>query len=553
MRTLLSLLLSAAPLSAANVYMLLGNGQSLSNGDYGCGAISTAQSWGNQTWTGSALSSLTETKTCLTEINSPYESGADSLVWSSSVTYQPYARVTLTACANSCSSTTVYETISQTTNQNPSSGSPWSVVATQESPLSAAMNNASVLASGFSGIANNFGQSGAAITTWCSSSSITTITNTVTAVKNYEANLGNTLVVVGAMVTAGETDFANASTTYYSNAVTCQSSVQSAIQGITGQTQPVPWIYSQMSSTEVASPYGYTCPDGAAENCIDSYPVSGTANRVPIAQYQLARDSANSSVCGTTGYPACGGFYLTGPKYQFDYGSDQGYHMSAHGYNMLGAESARILACLYAAGFSTSNSCGGVMPKTPITVSGTMVTLNVATPGGLSLDQPSNAAGTTGNWSDGVIPVPYYNGTSSNCVSGSSLPCQHTNYGFQFFTSNGEIGVTSVSVSGTAITLTLASAPTGSNWQLAYGFEGLHYATTPAYGCAWNATTCNGLAITGSNYASGTPHGNIRTVEDFTSLNNDAIYHWMPHFIENVSPQPGPAAISGGLCSGCRF
>ncbi len=552
MRTLLSLLLLAAPLSAANVYMLLGNGQSLSNGDYGCGAISTTQTWGNQTWSGSALAGLTETKTCLTETGSPYESGADSLVWSSSVTYQPYARVTLTACGTSCSSTTVYGTLSQTTNQNPSSGSPWSVVTTQESPLSAAMNNASVLASGFSGIANNFGQSGNPITTWCESSAITTITNTVTAVNSYEATLGNTLVVFGALITAGESDFLNGSTAYYSNAVTCQSAVQSAIQNITRQTQPVPWIYSQMSSTEVASPYGYTCPDGTAENCIDSYPVSGTANHVPIAQYQLARDSANSSVCGTTGYPACGGFYLTGPKYQFDYGSDQGYHMSAHGYNMLGAESARILACLYAAGFSTSNSCGGVMPETPITVSGTTVTLNVATPGGLSLTQPSTSTSvSTTNWTNGAVPYPYY-GASSNC-SGSG-PCQQTsNYGFQFFTSNGEIQVTNVSVSGTTITLTLASAPTGSNWQLAYGFEGLHYATTPAYGCAWNATACNGLAITGSNYASGTPHGNIRTVEDFTSLNNDAIYHWMPHFIENVSPQPGPATISGGLCSGCRF
>jgi hypothetical protein len=361
------------------------------------------------------------------------------------------------------------------------------------------------------------------------------------------------------LVTAGESDWVAGSTSYYANAVACQSTLQSGIQSITGQSQPVPWIYSQMTSTETASPYGYTCPDGTAQACMDSYPVSGTANHVPIAQYQLARDSVNSAVCSTSGYPACGGFYLTGPKYHLSYGADQGYHLSAQGYNMLGAESARMLACLYNAGFSSSNSCqAGVMPQTPIYVNGTTVTLQVATPGGLSLASPSAASETSGNWSDGQIPVPYYGNTSSGCSSSS--PCQHTsNYGFQFFTSNGEIQVTGVSVSGTTVTLTLASPPTGSNWQLAYGFEGVKYAWTPVYGCAWNATTCNGLStVNGSSYASGTPHGNIRTVEDTAyasgqSINGDPMYHWMPHFIENVQSLPGPPARSGGVCSGCRF
>jgi hypothetical protein len=110
-----------------------------------------------------------------------------------------------------------------------------------------------------------------------------------------------------------------------------------------------------------------------------------------------------------------------------------------------------------------------------------------------------------------------------------------------------------MSVSGATITLTLASAPTGSNWQLAYGFEGLKYADLGAYGCAGNGTSCNGISITGSAVSAGTPHGNIRTIADFTSINGDAIYHWMPHFIENVLSQPGPAIVSGGACAGCTF
>ncbi len=536
MRALLSLLLSAAPLSAANVYMLLGNGQSLSIGDYGCNAISTTQSWGNQTWNGSSLVALTETGACLN----------NTAVWSSSAAFQAYATAWYPCVYNSstCPSGIQYATLTQSTNQTPGSA-PWTAATTQESPLSSLMNNTSVLAGGFSGVAKNFGTGGVPITTWCESSVVTNIENTVSSVKT--AVSPNTLILAGMFVTAGESDYNGSSAAYYANSISCQSAVQSAVQSVTGQTLPVPFIYSQMSSMAAASPYGYTCPDGAAENCIDSYPVTSTGSHVPIAQYQLARDSANPAICGASGYPACNTFYLTGPKYHLNYGSNQGYHLSSQGYNMLGAETARFLACFYQAGFSTSNTCqAGVMPLTPIYVSGATVTLNVATPDGLSLDQPSNAAETSGNWSDGVIPVPYY----------GSSPSLRTNYGFQFFTSNGEIQVTGVSVSGKTITLTLASAPTGNNWQLAYGFEGLHYAPTPTYGCAWNAAQCNNLpstALNSNEYTAGTPHGNIRTVADFTSLNGDTIYHWMPHFIENVSLQPGPATISGGLCSGCRF
>jgi hypothetical protein len=542
----------APPMAASTVYMLLGNGQSLSNGDYGCGAISNpaGQVWANQTYNGSALVALGETSPCL--FNTSGTKGVPP-TWSSSATFQPYSVV--------LSSGTLYETLTQSTNQ-PVTGVPWVAVTTQESPLSSTMNNASVLAPGFSGIANNFGQSGSPISTWGGSSAISNIASKVSAVKSLIGS-GDQLVVVGVIVTAGESDFAAGSTGYYAANVGFQSSLQSAIQAVTDQTTPVPVIFSQMSSTEAASPFGYTCPDGTVQNCLDTLPVASTsggtsAAHVVIAQYQLARDYPNL-------------FYLAGPKYQYSYAvtgggtgnQGSGYHMNAQGYNMLGAAYARTLACLYGAGFGPNSCAAGVMPKpgVPITLSGNTITLQVQTPGGLPLDQPVNASTTTGNWSNGVIPVPYY-GASSNCAP-ASAPCQHTgNYGFQFFQqvsgSAAEIPVTNVGVNGTTITLTLASAPAGTNWQLAYGFEGLYYAYTPVYGCAWNATSCDNASIVGSVYASGTPHGNIRTVEDTAfpsgqSINGDGVYHWMVHFVENVAPAPGPAVISGGACSGCTF
>ncbi|SRR5579875_345907 len=493
----------AGPSAASTVYMLLGNGQSLSLGDTGCGAISITQSWGNQTYNGSALVPLVENKAC-----SP--SGA---AYSSGATYQPYASVN--------SGGTYYETLSQTSAVIPAS--PWVTVTTQESPLSAAANNAVAQLGAAAMIAENFGTSGAAIASWCASSKVTAIQNAVSAIKTLVAP--NTLVVLGALVTAGESDYSSSSTTYYSDSLNCQSAIETAVKGVTGQSQHVPFIYSQMSTMLAAgSPYGYTCPDGASQACIDSYPISGTSNHVPIAQYELARD-----------YPAL--FYLTGPKYHLSYGTNVNYyHMDARGYNLLGAESARVLACLAAGG-----SCvGGVMPRTPIYVSGTTVTLNVSTPGGLNLDNPANAQSST--WSDGAIPAPYWNGASRSAGAG-----------FQFFTSNGEIPITAASVSGTTITLTLASAPTGSNWQLAYGFEGMKYALMGAFGCTATAASCNGINASGTAYSQSSPHGNIRTVADYTDINGDAVYHWMPHFIENVVPQPATAVISGGACSGCRF
>jgi hypothetical protein len=554
-------------LPAATTYVLIGEGQSLSLGNYGCNAISTTQYGSNQALSGSSLVPLTESAALNGGCQNYFNTSA---TWSSSVTYSPYAM------ANDGGTYYTNQSAS-TTTANPTGGAPWVAVstssggslsgATAESPLSSAANNASTLASGFTLIANNFGTSGVPLSSWGDASKVSSIASAVSTIKTLVSP--NTVVVVGVIVTAGESDYANqgaagsmascsyvaGTTAYYANSICFQQSIQSALQSVTGQSAPVPIIYSQMSSVNAAYTDNQTCPDGMATSCIETYPVTSTATHVPIAQYQLARDSANLAVCGTTGYPACGTFYMTGPKYHLDYGTNQGFHLSALGYNLIGAEYGGVLACVFQANLSTSNSCGGVMPETPIYYSGNTVTLNVRTPNGLSLDQLSNstyAAGAAGAWSIGQIPLPYYGSTAA----------QKSNGGFQFFqTVSGspqEIQVTGVSISGNTITLTLASAPTGTNLQLAYGFEGLHYAPTPTYTCQWSASTCDGISAT--QYASGTPHGVIRTVLDTTygsgtgnDLNGNPVYHWMPHFIENVSPAAGRATVSGGVCAGCRF
>jgi hypothetical protein len=559
MKRLTIFLFAASSLaSASTVYVLFGAGQSLSTGNTGCPAISTTQVGGNQMYNGSALVALTESGNVCDNTG----------VWTSGSTYQPWA-----VLDNGGTFYEIPQGSSASSAQPPNS--PWVVVTTKETPLSSALNNFNAITGVTGSIGDNFGVGGVPMSTWGSASKISSMQTYLQAIKT--AASPNTVVLAGVLAQGGESDFSGGSTAgsigscsyasgltaYYANSICFQQSVQTMAQAVTGQSQAVPVIYSQMNGISGYKAYNQTCPDGTANGCIESYPVTSTASHVPEAQYQLARDSANAAVCGQSGYPGCGTFYLVGPKYHLDTGTNQGPHLSAMGYNTLGAESAVVLACLYNAGFSTKNSCGGVMPES-IYYSGNTVVVNVQTPGGLALDLVANATASNGIWwtASGEIPVPYYGNSSSGC---SSSACQHnSNAGFQFFeTLSGspkEILVTNVSVSGTTITLTLANPPDvgATNLQLAYAFEGYPGAPNGSYGCAWNSGSgCDYTSNNGNTYDSGgAPHGNMRTVQDTVlpsgvSVNTTfPVYHWMPHFIDNVLPAPLGAVISGGGISG---
>ncbi|MBV8905996.1 MAG: hypothetical protein JOZ22_20355 [Acidobacteriia bacterium] len=528
MKPALFAFLLASPAGAATQYMLIGYGQSLALGHYGCGAISTTQPYtgpGNQMILNGAGSSLIPLTDNGSEIGGNTCSGVNA--WSSSVSYLVGAVVT--------NGGNTYQATTANTNQAPPNTAYWTQVPNyEETPLTSAANNLTMLSNGtLFVIANTFGLGGTAISgLWRGTGPYSQMISGVTAVNNLVKAAGNTLVVLGVVFTEGEQDFINGSNTYYADSMTIQSQIQADIQAISGQTAAIPFFFSQLSSEMGGSiPSGLvpTCPDGL-QACIGD-PTGAAAltnsDKVSIAQWRLAHDYPNL-------------FYLSGPKYQYPYG-EAALHLSNRGYNMLGAAIARALKCVFVD--HGTNCVGGVYPKT-IYISGNVITLTASTPNNLALT-------TAVNSSQDILPlpVPYRNGASDSI-----------GMGFQVFQTTGgaqsSIGITSVSVSGPTVTITLASTPTGTNLRLAYAFEGQRYSLSPTLNCSPTATSCNGNTLGGTLGSQGALHGNIRTVADYTDLNGDPVYHWMVHFNEPIltqSIQPAPAVKSGGVCSGCRF
>lgn len=374
----------------------------------------------------------------------------------------------------------------------------------QESLNSSAANNLTLLdpAHLFQTIWNNFGQAGTAISGLQSGTGpYTNFINGVTAANNLAVAAGDTLVVPAFVFTEGESDNHAASTTFYADSITLRNSLDAAVKGITGQTQNVRMVFSQLSSNE-SDPSGgnlLTCPDTTVA-CLDD-PKGIASSMTTMAQWQLQRD-----------FPTL--FYLTGPKYQYTYG-DGGFHMDAVSYNQLGATTSRILKTLLIDG---TNDYAGVFPGT-ISRSGTTVTVVARTPRGLALTSDTT-----------TVPNPYRNGAYDT-----------NGLGFQFFCNNAgtvtEIAFTAAIISSSqTVTLTLASTPSCSTSEhVAYAFEGQRFAYTPVAGCAPDATTCTILGVSGSVFPNrGTAHGNIRTVADYTDVHGDPVYHWMVHFNEPV-------------------
>ena len=80
-----------------------------------------------------------------------------------------------------------------------------------------------------------------------------------------------------------------------------QSDYNADLQGITGQTEPVPLLVSQQESV----------PSGMGMSAVST-----------LAEWQVGLDHPGAVVC-------------TGPKYQYSYASD-GVHLTADGYDRLG-------------------------------------------------------------------------------------------------------------------------------------------------------------------------------------------------------------------------
>jgi hypothetical protein len=509
----ITLLLNSVAWGAANTtgtlyHMILGYGQSLSIGQWGGAPISTSQPYSNV-----MLNSGNTAFTPLIE-TTPFNGG---YFWNSSTIYN-YPAVTIVYQA--------WQAVIASTNIMPPSAGVWASVVTQESPTSSAVNNMTYLdpAHAVAGLANNYGVSGFPIANLQRGTGpYSALIAGVTAAQNITTAAGDSLVVEGAIFTEGEADCAVNSATYEADNVRLQSNLTTDIQAITGQTTPVRFFYSQTSSVEATSCSLHNCPDGAVA-CVDD-PTGASTPGVVMSQFKLQAD-----------HP--GLFYLTGPKYQFGYG-DGVQHLDRDGYNMLGAETARILESVITGGNTSAKA--GVYPAS-VTRLGNVITATFTSPGGLGLALDTSS-----------LPPPFRNGVSDT-----------VGMGFQFFQTGSSLtdnacgggscyngGITNVGCTGLTCTITLSGTPAGASQRLAYAFEGTAGANSPQQGCASTATSCNGLATVSPSR--GALHGNLRTVADYTNLNGATVYHWTPTFnvpvrdraSNSVRQGPGRGSLSG--------
>ncbi|ACO34278.1 MULTISPECIES: PD40 domain-containing protein [Acidobacterium] len=134
----------------------------------------------------------------------------------------------------------------------------------------------------------------------------------ITAAKAITVAASETYGVRAIFCIHGEQDeLGSGNPNYEADLVTWQSDLQSAIQAITGQTETIPMILSQISS------YGI---------------YAGHATPI-IPPQQLAACDQNP-----------GKLLCVGPKYHLPYEAGQGVHLSAIGYRWHGEEFAKVLA-----------------------------------------------------------------------------------------------------------------------------------------------------------------------------------------------------------------
>jgi hypothetical protein len=198
--------------------------------------------------------------------------------------------------------------------------------------------------------------------------------------------------------------------------------------------------------------------------------------KIALAQWEAARDNPGTHI-------------LVGPKYQYTY--VDGVHLLNTSYRALGQMYGKVLERVLIDGEAWK-------PLSPVSITraGAVITATFHVPSGLL------AIDTT---------------TVSDKGAGK---------GFEFFDNSGAPpAITSVSVSGSIATITLASTPTGGGERLRYAYMG-----TPG-------------AAAGS---AASAHGNIRDTDATVGLYGDPLYDWLITFDEPVSaakvlfPLPSP-------------
>lgn len=264
--------------------------------------------------------------------------------------------------------------------------------------------------------------------------------------------LGLTFGVGGIYLTHGESDAA--STTYAADLAALQANYQADLQAITGQSQPIPMFLSQQNS----------------------FPNTATTPNQSLSAYaQLAASVANPSL-----------IVFTGPKYINTYGGDN-IHMPAASYIALGEKNAQI-ANIVRQGIVWS-------PLRPVSFTrvGAVVTIAFNVPVGPLVF-------------DGSVTPPHQTG---------SLVAWKLGKGFEAADSSGIITISSVTISGNAVVLTMARSPV-SSLVIAYAD------TADGFGAGFNTGRC----------------GLLRDSDPFvgrSAASGGVYFNWAPQFAQAVA------------------
>lgn len=124
---------------------------------------------------------------------------------------------------------------------------------------------------------------------------------------------GKTLVVRAVTNVHGETDHLQQNTNYQANIAEWQSDYEKDVKAITGQSEPIPMLHTQMHSWTRLQPGGGAYSD---------------QSRIPIDQLAVHIASGGKTV-------------LVGPKYHLPYVAD-GVHLTNEGYRHMGEDYAKV-------------------------------------------------------------------------------------------------------------------------------------------------------------------------------------------------------------------
>ncbi len=240
---------------------------------------------------------------------------------------------------------------------------------------------------------------------------------------------GKTYGVSVIVMTHGETDATSA--TYGDDLTQLRADYNADIPAITGQTQKIPMYLSQQ--------HAYPCTKGPPIGCSNT-----TRGGRPLAnqfEWQLGVQHPGDFVC-------------TGPKYQYPVNPDNdGIHLSATGYQMLGEKTAQV----YHERAILGHDWQPLQP-TMASRSGRVVTVNFHVPVGplnwdMSLDAPLITEWVNGNgfelWSGTTnitITSVAISGDSVQITAGSDLPATGLMVGYAMADQGAQMKVASKAV-----------------------------------------------------------------------------------------------------------